>query len=436
MQLPLFWRAYPALAAVVLGAVALWLVLLQRLDLQPRAIEQARQMASLVSLARAALGQADGINRVAMVKTFGQSGPARVRVREAADQAEPFEQDEFSRRVVRELRAQLGPDAQVARRVNGVEGLWVDFAIGPDRFWLHALPADGEQVPQSTPWLVVLVLAMTAAGLAWVLRAVTGPLRELTQTTERMREGQTPPQPDARRAVREIHDLNVGLNLMARQIERADEERRVMLMGISHDLRTPLTRLMMDVELSVPEPAARAAMVDDLQQLNAIIGKFMEYARETPVKPQRVHLAALAQREAASLRHAEDLRVRVEIPADPVVMADPTELSRVFGNVFENARRYGRTSGSGIAEVDVLARREGEWTVLVLQDHGPGVPPESLGRLTTPFYRGDEARSDVRGAGLGLAIVEKIVRRMGGELHLSNRPEGGLSIEIRLKPAP
>lgn len=436
MQLPLFWRAYPALAAVVLGAVALWLVLLQRLDLQPRAIEQARQMAGLVSLARAALGQVDGINRVAMVKTFGQGGPARVRVREAADQAEPFEQDEFSRRVVRELRAQLGSDAQVARRVNGVEGLWVDFAIGPDRFWLHALPADGEQVPQSTPWLVVLVLAMTAAGLAWALRAVTGPLRELTETTERMREGQAPPQPDPRRAVREIHDLNVGLNLMARQIERAEDERRVMLMGISHDLRTPLTRLMMDVELSVPEPAARAAMVDDLQQLNAIIGKFMEYARETPVQPQRVHLAELAQREAASLRHAEDLRVQVDISADPVVMADPTELSRVFLNVFENARRYGRTPGTSVAEVEVQARRDGEWTVLVLQDHGPGVPPEALGRLTTPFYRGDEARSDVRGAGLGLAIVEKIVRRMGGELHMANRPGGGLRTEIRLRPAP
>lgn len=452
MRLPLFWRAYPALVAVVLGAVALWLVLLHRLDLQPRAIEQARQMASLVNVARAALGQVDGINRVAMLKTLAQGSAARVRVREAADQTEAFGQDEFSRRVARELSAQLGPDAQVVRRVNGVPGLWVDFSIGPDRYWLHVPPHDDDGVPQSTPWLVVLVMAMTAAGLAWVLRAVTLPLRELTQATERIRESQaqgqaqmdsrggldTPPRTsaDPGLAVREIHDLNVGLNLMARQIERSDEERRVMLMGISHDLRTPLTRLMMDVQMSVPDAAAQAAMVEDLRQLDAIIGKFMEYARETPVKPQRVHLADLARREAAAWRHAGDLHVLVDIPTDPVVMADPTELSRVFGNVFENARRYGMTPGKAAAEVEVRARREGGWTELVIEDRGRGVAPEALGRLTVPFYRGDESRSDARGAGLGLAIVEKIVRRLGGELELSNREEGGLRLRIHLRPAP
>jgi two-component system osmolarity sensor histidine kinase EnvZ len=117
-------------------------------------------------------------------------------------------------------------------------------------------------------------------------------------------------------------------------------------------------------------------------------------------------------------------------------MADETELGRVFLNLFENARRYGRGTYTGVAEVTVTAQKTGPWVILSVRDQGPGVSPEKLPQLTTPFFRGDAARTAATGAGLGLAIVEKAMQRMGGSLELANAADGGLVAHLRLKRAP
>jgi two-component system, OmpR family, osmolarity sensor histidine kinase EnvZ len=116
-------------------------------------------------------------------------------------------------------------------------------------------------------------------------------------------------------------------------------------------------------------------------------------------------------------------------------MADDIELGRVLQNLLENARRYGRSIETGIADVIVNGTRAGQWVVISVRDHGQGVDPKKLGRLTTPFFRGDAARTAATGAGLGLAIVEKAVQRMGGTVEIANAPEGGLLATIRLKRA-
>jgi two-component system osmolarity sensor histidine kinase EnvZ len=117
-------------------------------------------------------------------------------------------------------------------------------------------------------------------------------------------------------------------------------------------------------------------------------------------------------------------------------MADEVELGRVLGNLFENARRYGRSEDTGIAMVTVSYARSGPWVIISVRDRGAGVAPEKLAQLTTPFYRGDAARTAATGAGLGLAIVEKALQRMGGQFEIDNAPEGGLVAHIRLKRAP
>ena len=118
------------------------------------------------------------------------------------------------------------------------------------------------------------------------------------------------------------------------------------------------------------------------------------------------------------------------------MLADETELGRVLQNLFENARRYGRSTDTGIANVSVSCARTGAWLIVSVRDHGQGVDPKKLGQLTTPFFRGDAARTAATGAGLGLAIVEKAVQRMGGSLELSNAADGGLVAHVRLKRAP
>ena len=125
----LFWRTFFLLALLLAGGVFAWVQTLRALEFEPRAVQAAQQTAGLVNLSRAALRQADGINRVALVKSMGSQEPIRVAPREPGDQWEPFEVDRFTRRVSEELRATLGTSAVVARSVNGQAGLWVGFSI-------------------------------------------------------------------------------------------------------------------------------------------------------------------------------------------------------------------------------------------------------------------------------------------------------------------
>ena len=136
------------------------------------------------------------------------------------------------------------------------------------------------------------------------------------------------------------------------------------------------------------------------------------------------------------LSDTSQIRITSRVAIDTKVLADDTELGRVFANLFENARRYGSGPASDFAEVEVGYARNGPWVVVSVRDHGPGVPPEKLPHLTTPFYRGNAARTAASGAGLGLAIVDKALHRMGGSLELANASDGGLVATLRLKKAP
>jgi two-component system osmolarity sensor histidine kinase EnvZ len=161
----------------------------------------------------------------------------------------------------------------------------------------------------------------------------------------------------------------------------------------------------------------------------------MDYARPGESQLLPVPIAPLVDREMAAVRDPAQIRIQSRVPEDLVVMADETELGRVFQNLFENARRYGRSTDSGVTEVTVSAVQTGPWVIVSVRDHGPGVAPGKLAHLTTPFFRGDTARTAATGAGLGLAIVDKAMQRMGGTLELANAPEGGLVAHLRLKRA-
>ena len=440
LPINLFWRTFFLLALLLAGGVFAWVQTLRALEFEPRAVQAAQQTASLVNLTRAALRQADGINRVAILKGLGSAqGPqqaVRVAPREPGDRWEPFEEDRFTRRVGAELKATLGADAVVARSVNGQPGMWVGFSIDRDAYWLQTLEAQGTPLLVGT-WMVWIGIAVFAiiVGSIGVARLINRPLKQLSFAASRIRGGDLDSRLDENTLTSEIREVNMGFNRMARELARVEEDRAVMLAGISHDLRTPLARLRLETEMSVSDEEAKRNMAADIDQLDAIIDKFMDYARpgETQVRP--IAVARLIEKEAASFRDPAQIRISVKVPPDAKVMADEVELGRVFLNLFENARRYGRGTYTGVAEVLVSHVRAGAWVILTVRDNGPGVAPEKLGQLTTPFFRGDAARTAATGAGLGLAIVEKALLRMGGSLELNNAPEGGLMAHVRLKRA-
>ena len=236
-------------------------------------------------------------------------------------------------------------------------------------------------------------------------------------------------------ATPEIQAVNSGFNRMTRELARVDQDRAIMLAGISHDLRTPLARLRLETELSVGNTEARQHMAADIGQLDAIIDKFLDYARPGRVKLVPVLLRSAIDTSLYGLDQQGDISVRVNLPDDLMVLADEVELGRVISNLLENARRYGRCIDSGVAQVEISVRVNPPWVLVEVRDHGAGVSPEQLARLTQPFYRGDPARTDARGAGLGLAIVDKTLSRMGGSLLLANAADGGLRASFMLQRA-
>ena len=436
LALSLFWRTFFLLAVLLAGGVFAWTQTFRALEFEPRAVQAAQQIASLVNLSRAVLTSVDGINRIALVKSMADPGSVKLTPREPSDRWTSFEVDRFSIAVGTELRNRLGPDTLVASDVNGAPGLWVGFTIDKDPYWVLADARRLSPLSAGTwvTWVGIALLA-TVLGSAAVARLINKPLRDLSSATSRIRDGEYDSRLDESTLTSEIRQVNMGFNRMARELAKVEEARAVMLAGISHDLRTPLARLRLETEMSVQDEEARRFMVSDIAQLDAIIDKFMDYARPGDVKLVPVPLAALVEREMSNFREPGQIRIESRVSPHTLVLADETELGRVLQNLFENARRYGRHQDDEVAEVQVSEVRHGGGVTMTVRDHGPGVDPQKLGEITTPFYRGDAARTAATGAGLGLAIVDKAVQRMGGQFEILNADDGGLVVNIRLKKA-
>jgi two-component system, OmpR family, osmolarity sensor histidine kinase EnvZ len=437
VALSLFWRTFFLIALLLVSGVFAWTQTFRALEVEPRGTRQAQQIASLVKLVRAALLSSDGINRVALIKSIASQESLKLAPREPGDKWEPYETDRVSRVIGHDLRADLGADTLLASSLNGKPGLWVGFSIEKDPFWLQADATRATPILWSTLtlWTSMALLA-TVLGSAAIARLINQPLKELSFAASRIREGEFDSRLDENTLTSEIRQVNMGFNRMARELAKVEQDRAVMLAGISHDLRTPLARLRLEAEMSVQDEEAKQNMALDIDQLDAIIDKFMDYARPGDSNLMPVHLSSVVDREMAAFRDTSQIRIQSRVAIDTKVMADDIELGRVLQNLFENARRYGRSTDTGIARVQVSYARTGPWVILTVRDFGQGADPKKLAQLTTPFFRGDAARTAATGAGLGLAIVDKAVQRMGGTFELVNAPDGGLMAHIRLKKAP
>ena len=435
--LNLFWRTFFLLGLLLVGSILAWLQTLRALEFEPRTLYTAQQIASLVNLSRAALVHSDPIARVSLIKTMADQEGVRILPREPGDRFELLDDSALGQRLTEQLTRRLGADAIVAQSVNGENGLWVGFTINGDPNWLlmdrsRFTPASG------TTWLIWLLTAgaLSLAGAAAIARLINRPLKQLLDAANRVRDGDFAASAlDERAVTSEIREVNIGFNRMAHRLAKLEQDRAVMLAGISHDLRTPLARLRLETEMSVADDVAREHMVADIVQLDATIDKFLDYARPDHVTLLPINLHGVVASCMYAVQDHRQLQITMSVPEDLNVLADEVELSRILSNLLENARRYGNTPETGITHVDIAAKGRDEWVLIKVRDHGKGVPPDHLSNLTKPFFRGDSARTAAAGAGLGLSIVDKTIQRMGGIFALTNSRSGGLVAHIQLQRA-
>jgi two-component system osmolarity sensor histidine kinase EnvZ len=168
----------------------------------------------------------------------------------------------------------------------------------------------------------------------------------------------------------------------------------------------------------------KAAMIDDIEQMDSIIGRFLDYARPTQRTSEAVDLSIVASEMAARMANEDGVRLTTRLVQSAVIDADATDVRRIVGNLVENARKYGGSAGDGIPRITIESRVVHARVALSVRDEGPGIPEAQLGFVTRPFYRLDTARTQANGTGLGMAIVQRLVSRHRGSLRLHNRVPG------------
>lgn len=240
----LFWRTFFFLTLLLIGCIVAWLQTFRALEYEPRALQSAQQLASLVNLSRAALVHSDSIARVSLVKTLATEEGLNIAPREPNDTFELHDSDPLSRSVADRLKARLGPDTVVAREVNGRPGLWIGFSIDGDPYWLLTDPSRVGPVAGTT-WLIWLATAalLSLTGAALIARLINRPLKMLSFAASRVREGDfNASQLSEAVATSEIREVNIGFNRMAQRLSKIEQDRALMLAGISHDLLAEAAR--------------------------------------------------------------------------------------------------------------------------------------------------------------------------------------------------
>ena len=437
LQLSLFWRTFFLLGLLILCSSLAWLQVFRTQEIEPRILRNAHQIATVVNLTKTALVHTDAIARVALLKMLADEEDLSLRTREPTDRFVPFPSSGLEKQLAEEMVKRLGPGTVIATRVNEDDGLWVGFQIERDSYWLQMDPERLQPLGGSTwlTWLAV-TLILSLVGAAMMAGLINRPLKRLSVATSQLRDGQyKTTNLDENASTSEIREVNIGFNRMAERLAKIEQERALMLAGISHDLRTPLARLRLETELSVADLSTRELMAADIAQLDAIIDKFLDYARpeSTPLGP--VLLSGVISRSIAPWRHQPQMEIEVQVAEDLLVLADEVELARVLSNLLENAKRYGQSPQDGITRVTLSAQRQNGEVWLQVQDQGPGVPEDALPNLTQPFFRGDSARTAATGSGLGLTIVARSVKRMGGTLSMDTPASGGLRVALKFRAA-
>ncbi|MGY4491821.1 ATP-binding protein [gamma proteobacterium L18] len=330
----------------------------------------------------------------------------------------------------RQMQAELGADTEVRLRVHAPPALWVrapSLGAGWLKVPLYPHPLRGQKIWSVLGWFLAIGLLSTAS--AWIfVRQLSQPLKRLVFAARQLGQGRSVRLPISD-TPSEMTEVYRAFNQMAEDVEQAGRERELMLAGVSHDLRTPLTRLRLSTEFMDPSSDLAADMQRDIEDMDAILDQFLAFIRDGRDEAiEDVDLEHLVQETVAPFNQPHE-RVRLCLEPIPPFPLRRVSMKRLLTNLIGNALHH---AGDG---VEVAAYVSGDnsapYVVLSVLDRGAGIPEDELASIFDPFIRGDRARSG-KGTGLGLAIVKRIAAMHGGNVELRNRSGGGLEARVRL----
>jgi len=420
-----FFLAFELLVA---SAVTYFLML-------PMARRSAADLAGLMTLSAQTWSELPPVTRPAFEIELAHSHGLALRAEPPQDPQPPSWREPYLHFLATSLSERVGEPVVTSREeIQGDQWFWVSLPAGSRRLSV------GFSHSRIGPRPIHALLASLAGGALltllaawWLARRATRPLQRLQQAVTSLGRGQTPERlPET--GPREIAALSRRFNEMAKQVEDLLAARTVLLAGVSHDLRTPLARLRLGVEMLVrkPSPELVAQVEGDIEAMDRLIGDVLTLARGFGHEAsKRLALAELLADLVRAIPGAAE-RVRVEAP-DIELDAPVGALRRILGNLLENALRYG-----GGQPVTLRAEALESGCRIGVLDRGPGIPEADREAVFRPFHRLEASRSvSTGGSGLGLAIVRQLAEAQGWRVSLQARPGGGLEawLEIPAQPA-
>jgi len=332
-------------------------------------------------------------------------------------------------RDLRDLRRQLGHNYLIFPFAPADGGQQVGIAL-PDGAMISAkISPDRLQPPfWAGPWMMTLLFVVISVALLglWAARALTAPLSSFAKAAESFSlNGAAAPLPE--RGPEEIRSVARALNRMRQRITALMDDRTRMLAAISHDLRTPITRMRLRSEF-IEDSAHRDRMLGDLDQMRSMLEQVLSFLRnDRKLEPMTLADVATTLQLVADQFADMGRRVVYDGPEHAMAMVRPDDLHRSITNLVENAVRFG-------AEATIRLVSSSDDMVIEVEDDGPGISDARKDIMLEPFVRGDDARNmdEAAGFGLGLSIARAVVLAHGGELSLHDRQPHGLIVRIQL----
>lgn len=398
-------------------------------DREPRATTAALQAVTIVNYTRASLIASHEDRRLALLSELSGREGVRVYVADFLEDIKPLPNDPFINLIAQKIRERLGVETIITINHYGITGLWISFNVEQDDFWV-VIPKIQVDRPFPWHWLgwAAVVGLLSLLGAYVIASRINQPLNLLVYAADMLRKGEPAPRlPEVGAA--EMREVSRTFNDMAESLVRLDSERTLLLAGVSHDIRTPLARLRIAVELLPDESceSLKTGMVEDIADMDNIIHQFLDFVRGVEGEPTKMMdinslLSALQDRQARAGRE-----LGLQLSATYFIALRPLAMQRLLDNLVGNAYAYSK------GKVEVISYITAENIVISVLDNGPGIPAEHAQRLLRPFERMDNARNkNEGGSGLGLAICNRIAKLHRGKLELINRPTGGLEAKLTL----
>jgi two-component system osmolarity sensor histidine kinase EnvZ len=424
-------RSILLIALILIASQVAWIQFYRMTSARSQSEQVASHIVGVLNTVSAALDAMPATARTRFSETLPAQQNVRLFPATSLDVDElAVQQSPMLAAVAAQLKRSSGDHTQALAMIEDSDhSLWVKIRVRKQAYWVVFAPT-ALALPPAAAWvswsLTSLALALFG-GLALMVR-VNQPLQALADAASDIASGKTPPTlPE--KGPSEIRALSRGFNRMTTALAQQEANRAVLLAGVSHDLRTPLSRLRLALEMSrarLPD-RTREGMEQDIEDMDGIIDQFLEFARDggsesvDPAGDLDALVHTLAERYERRGRP-----VVVRTGALPTLPLRPTGVQRMLTNLVENALRHGD------GPVEIETRREGDVAVVAVLDRGPGIPEADRDRVMQPFTRLDDARSDATGSGLGLAIVDRVARMHGGQARLIPRAGGGLEARVEL----